>query len=1006
MKKLPIYSTLLLYFTILQAMAVPFDPNGKNVLNLNGPWKFHFLDAPDGTETKFMQSDFNEDSWDQLEVPGNWEMAGYELPHYGVHRSEVLGLYRKQFKLPDTWSEKYVWLHFEGVSFGFEVWVNEKKAGSFESAFQPFQVNITPFLNENSDNTIAVKVYKNHPETAFDCNDAWSLSGIYRDVYLVATNQFYIDDYTIQTSIEDAASASIKGEVVYRFIRNEQPPEITNLSLQTMLTDQEGNELYLQDTPVQWSNANFFPETSAFTIPVENPILWNAEDPYLYQLKLSLLKEGETIHSLTQDIGIREILIENGVFKINGQAVKLRGTCRHEIHPAVGRALREAHWVEDLRLMKQANINAIRTSHYPPHPRLLELCDQMGFYVVDEVPFGFGEELMDNPHFLGSLLARANNTIARDKNHPSIIAWSIGNENPVFENVQKVAKYVKLLDSTRPLLFPNNNFGSHGQHHESDMPAFTDIHAKHYPDAEAIIDYAEDESLNIPFLFTELNHSLDVAFGGFEEKWEIIESYDNLAGDMIWLWADQGLYRNINSTDTVNSYQDIGNLSFSDTDISLDFWHNEDTVIDSHGQFGTDGIVYGNRIPQEDYYEVMRVYSPVKILEESFPIQQDETTVTFTILNRYDFTNLSAVTINWYLKENNTIVDRGVLPISVAPHQKKEASIDLNIAGNIQENSNILFLEFIDPHGTNIYKHAVELIPVDGALNYATMLGQEMQRDPQQMTPTEFDLSTIENQYYKLQFNENGQFSLLSLQNNQEVLHGPLLRVGRKPTMAEQRMYGRQEDGYWLPYLLKDPKLISKDIIKADDHQTLFLNYEFSRKDDPTQIIEAELVIQTGNRESLNVSYQLTSTNCKGYFTELGLAFFTNKDFDQFSWLGDGPYQALPFKEELAIRDIYKLHKDSLYFNGNRQQVDLAMISNQEEHGIGIAGEKMNFSVENDQNQIIISHNLLVASPGTKFKMPRLVYKAENLGAQSGSFLLVPLSKDAWPDAFIRTFDK
>ena len=683
---------------------------------------------------------------------------------------------------------------------------------------------------------------------------------------------------------KDYAQGYISGKTT---INNfyEKDKKLKKLSLDIKLYD-NGKLLYNQHHPVNWQNLKFLPDPVEFQINVNNPNLWTAETPCLYDLDIVLKDENEILQTIHRKVGIREIKIDGAVFKINGQPVKLRGVCRHEMYPDIGRALREEHLIKDINLMKAANINSVRCSHYPPEPRFLELCDKYGLYVIDEVPFGSGDERLNDPVALGALLARAQNTIDRDKNHASVIIWSIGNEHPATRYVTKTTQFVKFLDPTRPVLYPHNNFEYGSNILLSGNPQEVDFYAPHYKTAEEIIGYAEEETLNKPVLFTEYNHSLDVAFGNLGEKWENIEKYDKMAGGMIWLWEDQGVIRKINGRDVINSRSNIYDLK-SRTALSCDKWIDNNTIIDSHGQYGTDGIVYADRTPQTDYFQVRKVYSPVKVLEKEINVHEGQQNIKLTCLNRYDFTDLKNVSFNWTLKENNRVTNHEKMSLQIAPHDTGYIDIPLKTSNKSDKVERLLELEVTDRYSTTIYEHAVRLIPESGPIDYPALLGGTLAN----INKDQFKESLPFPKSVKIGKStitfENGYINLQSKFDTS--IKGPFLRVGRKPTMAEQRTLKGE---YWNPSLLTQSTLIKKEYVAVNSHKILYFEYEFSRPDSVSQKIKLELIMIVSNNGWIDINYNLLPINCNGYVQEFGLAFMGSDNLDKIAWLGDGPYPA------------------------------------------------------------------------------------------------------------------
>ncbi|MFW5759531.1 MAG: glycoside hydrolase family 2 TIM barrel-domain containing protein, partial [Cyclobacteriaceae bacterium] len=795
------------------ATAIVFDrDDSSRVKSLNGQWQFKWLpNGEDEIMEKFYHKDFNASGWDMIKVPSNWEMKGFEPPSYFTSRTEEKGLYRRTFSLPDSWRDKQIFIYFEGVSFGFDLYLNGNQTGSFNSAFQQYEQDITQYITWDGENLVALNVYKDHPQVGFDSNDAWSLSGIYRDVYLVAMPKTFINDFTVTTQLsDDLSQATIDVKTILHVVR-EKDGKVQDLTLKANLINPQGKEIFSREYPVSWYNYEYHPGPVNFKIDLNEPVLWNAEQPNLHQLNLTLLTGQEVLHDIKQNVGIREVTIDGNVLKINGKAVKMKGVCRHEIHPEVGRALREKHWRQDLELMKKGNINAIRTSHYPPHPRFLELCDEYGFYVNCEVPFGFGEAMLFNPYHLGDLLARAERTVSRDKNHPSVVIWSVGNENPLTETVIKTAQYVKMLDPTRPILFPHNNFGGKRFDHATGLPDFVDIYATHYATSEKMEEIAKENTFQRPLLTTEYNHSLDVAYGALAEKWQVIENYENWAGGMIWLWADQGIYRSVKGQEVYNSYENVNVLKGKDEAISADRWLNEDTVMDSHGQFGTDGIVFADRTPQTDYWITRSVYAPVQIVEQEVNLQPGRQEIPLAVLNKYDFANLQDLQIRWQFFENDKLIQQGEKKLNIPARETGRMNLELDVPGNTKGKFYYVKIDFEDWLGNLVYTHHLEMkknTPIVA---------------PNSLTPLQNgeDLpASLKFGRFILNFNSDGSFDIMH--GNRKFATGPYLHTGRELTMAEQMQYSYRDESVW-PVQAK-AELVSSSY-QAGDQPKLQLNY-------------------------------------------------------------------------------------------------------------------------------------------------------------------------------------
>ncbi|KKK54728.1 hypothetical protein LCGC14_3081780, partial [marine sediment metagenome] len=343
-----------------------------------------------------------------------------------------------------------------------------------------------------------------------------------------------------------------------------------------------------------------------------------------------------------------EAIFNNGILKLNGKKITIKGVNRHDIYPSVGRAINREIMVKDLELMKEGNINTIRLSHYPPHPLFIKLCNEYGMYLIDEIPFGFGDELLTDTSYQDILYQRAEATVARDKNDPSVIVWSIGNENPVTPIVVNTAKLVKKLDPTRMILFPRART-------EEAQPEVIDVLAPHYPffapvyyslnprEANIISEFGMSGDKDRPYIFTEFNHSLGGSFEGLARRWKAINSYDQIAGGCIWMWSNQGIIRQTNGHKVFEDVEDMYTVSSGSPDILVEKWIDNNTVIDSRGQSGTDGIVDADRTPRGDYWITREVYSPVVFIDEELKIGPGPQRIPLLITNTFDFTNLSDI---------------------------------------------------------------------------------------------------------------------------------------------------------------------------------------------------------------------------------------------------------------------------------------------------------------------------------------------------------------------------
>jgi len=966
-------------------------------MSLNGIWKFKLDRLDDFKSEGFQKKTFDDSEWSDIPVPSNWELQGFEEPYYkrfDDDKKQIIGLYRTEISIPEKWKGRHTILYFEGVAFGFELWVNEKKVGYFKSAYQRAEFDLSTYAKPGEKNLIAVKVFRNHEELEMDINDDWSLSGIFREVYAYAAPPAHIEDYTIITEINDAhTQAEINGDIVIHYYRPtsvkngvwEPGFEIPKLSFDLSLS--YGGKLLEQRTEaVDWPSYYFFPEFK-FKFQVTDPKLWNAETPHLYDLAITLKQDGEAIHRINRRVGIREVSVQDGILMINDQAIKLRGVCRHDEYPDVGRAATEKHWRQDLELMKKANINAVRCAHYTPHTRFLELCDEYGFYVADEIPFGFGDHLLVDPGALGLLLGRAQRNVETDKNHPSVILWGIGNEHASTRIMTKLADYVKLLDPTRPTMFPGNVF------HEvmASLPASIDIYAPHYYNHERHQRLSTDPLLKHPIIHGEYNHSLDVAFDGLEDHWKIIEENPQDAGGFIWLWADQGLYRKVNGREVIDPKTNL-NLQGKGSALVLDRWVHDNTIIDSHGADGLDGIVYADRVPQTDYWETRKVYSPFIIMEDFVDVNDGEQTVILNCENRYDFLNLDTVKIHCSLSTDNKTTSLGTFRVSAVPHGKAQLSIPLNISSAAAER--LLLVEVEDKNGRSIYERSIQLRTNGKAKDYRSLVGSTLIADPKSLGKMTAVPKRIKIANGEIEINEHG---LLSISNDSgPVYEGPFLRVGRPITLTELRNeYGgyltELDGGTWKHSILKSPKLLEQKYYEGKGMKTLVTKFNYQRPDKAEESVDMTVTLTVEDGKYADIAYEITPRACTGQVLELGISFLLPDDHEKISWLGGGPYPSFPTKERLNERGFHSLVDDCRHYAGNRMNVDAAFCFSKEGEGLGILTKQSNVAWGKFEGQRHFSHNLKVASHGTKLSRQRVIIPMKDEAAAKGSFRLILL---------------
>ena len=551
-------------------------------LSLDGTWRFSF---PGGEER-------------DMPVPSNWELQGVGTLRYGEADAPEAGRYTRTFTIPSDWpADDRVILRFDGVMFGAQVTVNGQDAGSFRSSFNRNELDITALVRRDVANDLVVETLKNPKGWGFDCNDDWVLHGIFRSVTLISRPRLNVADLSLACTVDAArGSASVA-------ISAAASDGASAVHLE--LIDADGRTVLAGDAPL--------------TGTVANAHLWTCETPNLYTLVAEVGRDR-----VEKRVGLREITRDGAVLKLNGHPIKLHGVNHHDLCPCHGRAIPVDELRRDAQMIKDGNFNCVRLAHYPPNEAFLDLCDELGLYAIDEVPFGMGTKNLRNADYLEVLEERARLTVARDKLHPSVIAWTVGNENPLTDICVTCGELVASLDPTRPTCYPQ--YASVYEKMLADgAPPSAMLYDFHYVNAAKIRALAP--RLDRPLFAGEFAHALGLDFGSLAETWEEMWKRPECAGGCIWMFQDQGIARLASAV--------------KEMDRKWLAWKDEKTVWDTHGIDGCDGIVYADRTPQVDYWQARAVFAPVKI---AFDGKQ-----TLTIENRYDFTDLSELKITWQI---------------------------------------------------------------------------------------------------------------------------------------------------------------------------------------------------------------------------------------------------------------------------------------------------------------------------------------------------------------------
>ncbi|MHA1643384.1 MAG: glycoside hydrolase family 2 TIM barrel-domain containing protein [Promethearchaeota archaeon] len=632
-------------------------------ISLNGIWKFNWVKKPRDRPKDFYKLNFSDLNWDDISVPSNWQMKGYGIPIYtninypysintekipGIdHDYNPVGSYRRVFNIPESWKDKEIFIHFEGVKSAFYIWINGNFVGYSQGSMTPAEFNITKYVKQGK-NLLAVEVYRWSDGSYLEDQDMWRLSGIYRDVYLYCVPSIYLRDFFIYCDLDENyedATFIFNGK-----IKNSSHKNVKDYQLEIIMkrSEKELNSLVFSEK-LHFSIESSKEKIIKYEVRIKNPEKWTAETPNLYDFIIILRNDkNETLEAIKQKFGFRKVEIKNNQFLINGKPILLKGVNRHEHDPDQGRAITKERMEQDIIIMKQNNINAVRTSHYPNHPYWYDLCDKYGIYVLDECNLeshGLREKLPNSdPKWVKPAVDRMTRMVERDKNHPCIIMWSLGNEAGFGNVFYEMKDAANNIDKTRPI------------HYEGDYKfELADVVSFMYRLPNQIKKIAKQhlkKNLNKPVMMCEYAHAMGNSLGNFQEYMDVFEEFDNCFGGFIWDFIDQGL-RKIDEK-------------------GLEFWAYGGDFGDEPNDknFCINGILLPDRKPNPSLYEVKKVYQNIAVK----PV--DLNSGIFEVHNKFYFLSLDFVELYWELTANGKIIQEGHLPpLNLEPNGKSKLKI-------------------------------------------------------------------------------------------------------------------------------------------------------------------------------------------------------------------------------------------------------------------------------------------------------------------------------------------
>ncbi len=944
--KEPVHAT----FFPLSSVEEAFDDGMKSqwVQLLNGTWKFSWVSNVEDRPMDFHKTNFDASAWNNIPVPGNWQMHAYGTPIYtninypfdknppqiaGINGNPV-GSYIHTFTVPENWDGREIFIHFDGVSSAFYIWVNGQKVGYSQGSRTPAEFNLTNYLKEG-DNKIAMQVFRWCDGSYLEDQDGWRLSGIFRDVYLYSTPKTQIQDFFVTTDLDEQYEDALISVKIN--LKNYNRKSFKNGSVEFKLMDMKGSEVEVDGALTQQISKLKKGKNIEITLSgkVKNPLKWTHETPNLYKVAVSLKsKEGETTEVVSCNTGFREIEIKNREVLLNGKPILFKGVNKVEHHPELGKYVTREWLEKEVLIMKQHNINSIRTAHYPHDPYLYELCDRYGILVIDEANveshgMRYGpESLAKDPAWKKAHVQRCRSMIQRDKNHPSVVMWSHGNEAGNGVNIAAMDDEAHRLDSTRPT-----------HYHFSDNPISSDVlgggifkngkphKAGRYHSVSDLEDVANSGESR-PFLLNEYAHAMGNAMGNLKEYADVFEKYPQMIGGHIWDWCDQGILQKTKDGEEWYAYGG----DFGDTPNDKNFCLN--------------GIVLPNLGITPKTIEVKRVFQDIGF-------ELNDTFESLTITNKNQYISLGGVTIFWEIMENGESIKTGNFKAEIAPASSEKFKLPIqNI--RFKEGKEYLLNLSAKLNQKCRWADAGFEIAYDQFVLKAWDFKVAEKESGQKIVSTETDdILKISGDKFAFTFDKNsGEISEYKLNGENLIKQGPQPNVWRAPTDNDgsyfPEMENKRQCKLWLNAGLKDMR-ISLSTFKLNDVQvgevSFVAKYKLRGKEKKSGFDwDVEYIVFADGKIRMNT--KIEPVGKLPHLPRLGYQLVFDDEYNNFEWYGRGPHENYNDRNQSALIGNYSGSVDEQFTyyvvpqeNGNKTDVRWAKLTNEKGVGLKVSGD-------------------------------------------------------------------
>lgn len=906
-------------------------------ISMNGDWKFNWVQDPRKRPLDFYKTDFNDADWKNFKVPANWEVNGYGLPIYVNQPYEFagrtktgarmnppydipednnpVGSYRKKITIPESWNGRQVFINLGAVKSAFFIWVNGRKVGYSEDSKLAAEFDITKYV-QPGENLVALQVYRWSDGTYLECQDMWRISGIEREVYVYSTPKLDIRDFKVAAVLDNTYTKGLLDINVtvdnYRLDQrtNHSRPDSFYVSME--LADAGGNIITKEDAGLQQVLGNYNAKLG-FKKEIPGVHTWSAETPYLYTIYLTLKdKSGKVLEVIPQRVGFRSVEIKGSDFLVNGKRVFLKGVNRHEHNATQGHTLTKEDMRKDMEMMKKLNVNAVRHSHYPPDPYWMDLCDEYGLYVVDEANIEshgryyslettFGNDRQWRiPH-----LARITRMYERDKNHASVVTWSLGNEAGNGVNFYEGYEWLKQND-TRPVQY---------ERAESDFN--TDMIVPQYPSPDWLVQYSKGKNTR-PLIMSEYAHIMGNSLGNFKEYWDAIENNPKLQGGFIWEWIDQAI-------DTVKNGKRI--MAYGG-DFPLEGPVNENF---SDNDFCVKGVVTAYRGITPMAVEVRKVYQYVKTKYEGAN--------RLTVNNSYFFRNLDNVQLVWELMEEGKTVEKGtVTSLPAAP--RESVTLNLPIQTKQKEGKEyFLNLHYQLKEAEPFLEKGYDIAYEQFALNTAAL--PKMVTAKGNVTGEKAGSRiTVSGKDFTIVFDAaNGTMQQYSLQKQELLQQGPRPAFWRAPTDNDIGAGFNKNLRMWRNAYGEGKLLETTANQRADGPYEVKFRKELLSGD---AIQEQSFTVYADG--TVKVDNRLTAVKGKyPLLMRVGNDLQLNKQYSNITWYGRGPGENYWDRKSASLIGLYKQTVSEQYFayarpqeSGNKSDVRWVSFTNSNGKGLRV----------------------------------------------------------------------